>query len=180
MGNVAAFLMRRLATGLRVTYRTRSRVHSLWHSPRDRIHVAFSWPGSCVQWHGPRAQETSATTSSACLLRATVWPPGMHSWRNRSCWCIAEQLALVAWHLGSTTHVRLLLRIPARPNPRSSGAPTAGHASHQALGLRPILRLLSSASCRCPPLSSNVRPHQLPHTRLDDISVRGVHLCALQ
>ena len=43
--------------------------------------------------------------------------------------------------------------------PRSSGAPTAGHASHQALGLRPILRLLSGASCRCRPLSSNVRPH---------------------
>ena len=44
--------------------------------------------------------------------------------------------------------------------PRSSGAPTAGHASHQALGLRPILRLLSGASCRCRPLSSNVRPHR--------------------
>ena len=43
--------------------------------------------------------------------------------------------------------------------PRSSGAPTAGHAGHQALGLRPILRLLSSASCRRRPLSSNVRHH---------------------
>jgi hypothetical protein len=43
--------------------------------------------------------------------------------------------------------------------PRSSGAPTAGHAGHQALGLRPILRLLPSASCRRRPLSSNVRPH---------------------
>ena len=41
--------------------------------------------------------------------------------------------------------------------PRSSGAPTAGHASHQALGLRPILRLLPGASCRRRPLSSNVR-----------------------
>jgi len=43
--------------------------------------------------------------------------------------------------------------------PRSSGAPTAGHAGHQALGLRPILRLLSSAPCRRRPLSSNVRQH---------------------
>jgi len=40
-------------------------------------------------------------------------------------------------------------------NPRSSGAPTACHAGHQALGLRPILRLLSSAPCRCRPLSRN-------------------------
>ena len=42
--------------------------------------------------------------------------------------------------------------------PRSSGAPTVCHAGHQALGLRPILRLLSSAPSRCRPLSSNVRP----------------------
>jgi len=34
----------------------------------------------------------------------------------------------------------------------------ARRAGHQALGLRPILRLLSSAPCRCRPLSSNVRP----------------------
>jgi len=47
--------------------------------------------------------------------------------------------------------------------PRSSGAPTAGHAGHQALGLRPILRLLSGASCRRRPLSSNVRPRNQPH-----------------
>ena len=41
---------------------------------------------------------------------------------------------------------------------RSSRAPTAWHAGHQALGLRPILRLLSDAPrCRCR-LSSNVRP----------------------
>ena len=40
---------------------------------------------------------------------------------------------------------------------RSSRAPTAWRASHQALGLRPILRLLSGTPrCRCR-LSSNVR-----------------------
>jgi len=44
--------------------------------------------------------------------------------------------------------------------PRSSGAPTACHAGHQSLGLRPILRLLSSAPCHRRPLSSNVRPRK--------------------
>ena len=54
--------------------------------------------------------------------------------------------------------------------PRSSGAPTAGHAGHQALGLRPILRLLSGASCRRRPLSSNVRRRKpLPlHSSVDN------------
>ena len=46
--------------------------------------------------------------------------------------------------------------------PRSSGAPTACRTGHQALGLRPILRLLSSAPRRRCPLSSNVRPHSQP------------------
>ena len=40
---------------------------------------------------------------------------------------------------------------------RSSGAPTACHAGHQALGLRPILRLLPSAPYRCRPLNSNYK-----------------------
>ena len=44
---------------------------------------------------------------------------------------------------------------------RSSGAPTAWRTGHQALGLRPILRLLSSAPRRRCPLSSNVRPQIL-------------------
>ena len=48
---------------------------------------------------------------------------------------------------------------------RSSGAPTACRAGHQALGLRPILRLLSSAPCRCRPLNSNVRPRRLHRAR---------------
>ena len=49
-----------------------------------------------------------------------------------------------------------------RLTPRSSGAPTACRAGHQALGLRPILRLLSSTPCRRRPLSSNVR-HPVTH-----------------
>jgi len=53
------------------------------------------------------------------------------------------------------------LRAGCSLTPRSSGAPTACHAGHQALGLRPILRLLSSAPCRRRPLSSNVRPQKM-------------------
>jgi hypothetical protein len=43
----------------------------------------------------------------------------------------------------------------------SSGPPTALRASHQAQGLRPILRLLSGAQRRRGPLNSNVRLHKL-------------------
>jgi hypothetical protein len=43
--------------------------------------------------------------------------------------------------------------------PRSSGAPTSRRAGHQAQGLRPILRLLSSAPRCWLPLTSNVRQH---------------------
>ncbi len=45
-------------------------------------------------------------------------------------------------------------------NVRAKRATTAGHTGHQALGLWPILRLLSSASCRCRPLERGVRPQQ--------------------
>ena len=44
--------------------------------------------------------------------------------------------------------------------PRSSRAPTAWHAGHQALGLRPIVRMLSSAPSRRCHLNSNVRHRQ--------------------
>jgi hypothetical protein len=43
---------------------------------------------------------------------------------------------------------------------RSSGAPTAWRTGHQAQGLRPILRLLSSTPRCCLPLTSNVRQTQ--------------------
>jgi hypothetical protein len=58
---------------------------------------------------------------------------------------------------------------------RSSRAPTACHAGHQAQGLRPILRLLSSAPHRRCRLSSNVRLHegQAP------ASYRFLRLCQL-
>jgi len=55
-----------------------------------------------------------------------------------------------SWCLDTVIGLGKSLRI------RSSRAPTA-RAVHQALGLRLILRLLSSALCRCHPLSSNVR-----------------------
>ena len=49
--------------------------------------------------------------------------------------------------------------------PRSSGAPTAGHASHQALGLRPILRLLACAACRQMQLNFTLGIRKLQHRR---------------
>jgi hypothetical protein len=47
----------------------------------------------------------------------------------------------------------------ARPNPSVKPPPTAGRPGRQALGLRPILRLLSSAPRRRRPLGSHVRHH---------------------
>jgi hypothetical protein len=51
---------------------------------------------------------------------------------------------------------------------RSSGAPTSRRAGHQAQGLRPILRLLSSTPRCWLPLTSNVRHHAKPtaHIRM--------------
>ena len=48
--------------------------------------------------------------------------------------------------------------------PRSSGAPTAGHQA-RAGGTRYIFTSPGLASCRCRPLSSNVRPHKCTHSR---------------
>ena len=45
--------------------------------------------------------------------------------------------------------------------PRSSGAPTAGHQARPG-GTRYIFASPGLASCRCRPLSSNVRPHEMP------------------
>ncbi len=46
-----------------------------------------------------------------------------------------------------------------RLTPRSSGAPTAGHQARSG-GTRYIFASPGLASCRCRPLSSNVRPHK--------------------
>ena len=65
-------------------------------------------------------------------------------------------LCLSLW--SKTSHFWRCSRVLRGLTIRSSGAPTAWHTGHQALGLRPILRLLSSVSRRRRPLSSNVRP----------------------
>ncbi len=49
--------------------------------------------------------------------------------------------------------------------PRSSGAPTAGHQA-RACGTPSIFTGPGLASCRCRPLSSNVRPRKMQPTRL--------------
>ena len=64
---------------------------------------------------------------------------------------------------GSSNQSWLRLRGKWCLTPRSSRAPTAGRAGHQALGLRPILRLLSSTPHRRCRLNSNVRPQNSPH-----------------
>jgi hypothetical protein len=52
----------------------------------------------------------------------------------------------------------------------SSGPPTAGRASHQVQGLRPILHLLSGAPRCRGPLNSNVRPHRTcVHLRFEHV-----------
>jgi hypothetical protein len=62
--------------------------------------------------------------------------------------------------------------------PRSSGAPTSRRTGHQAQGLRPILRLLSSAPrCRLP-LTSNVRQHARA-LRFASISIQMRHSAAV-
>ena len=57
---------------------------------------------------------------------------------------------------------------PRRLTPRSSGAPTAGHQARSG-GTRYIFASPGLASCRCRPLSSNVRQHKVrivrPHGR---------------
>ena len=65
-------------------------------------------------------------------------------------------LCLSLW--SKTSHFWRCSRVLRGLTIRSSGAPTAWHTGHQALGLRPILRLLSSAPRHWRQLSSNVRP----------------------
>ena len=76
-------------------------------------------------------------------------------YRDCSCWQAASG---PEWRSCNLT--RATAASQCSLTPRSSRAPTAWHASHQALGLRPILRLLSGAPhCRCR-LNSNVRHRQ--------------------
>ena len=85
--------------------------------------------------------------------------------------CFHHRMVRYVWH-HRDKRLPLVQVAPSQKTrgltPRSSGAPTACRAGHQAPGLRPILRLLSSATYRCRPLSSNVRPgdEQDSHARL--------------
>ena len=83
--------------------------------------------------------------------------------RSQGCreeWHEPQQVGRRCTRQGSEEGAHTCYSAQRRLTTRSSGAPTACHAGHQALGLRPILRLLSSAPCRWRPLSSNVRPAQ--------------------
>jgi hypothetical protein len=74
------------------------------------------------------------------------------------CRCASGQI-LVAVGRVSRTVVQCHQESQRCLTPRSSGAPTSRRAGHQAQGLRPILRLLSSAPRCWLPLTSNVRRH---------------------
>ena len=70
--------------------------------------------------------------------------------------------------------VRLCRGRNCRLTLRSSGAPTAWRTGHQALGLRPILRLLSSTPRRRRPLSLHVRHHESSHSAFPAKSTCGL------
>ena len=72
----------------------------------------------------------------------------------------------------------LVVSAQRRLTPRSSCAPTARHAGHAALGLRPILRRLPSAPCRRRQLSSNVSHHRA--TQGKPLLLFARQLCRLQ
>ena len=74
---------------------------------------------------------------------------GLHRGRRVS----APKLLLLLFACTFTTAARCL-------TPRSSGAPTAGHQARSG-GTRYIFTALGLASCRCRPLSSNVRQRRV-------------------
>jgi len=122
--------------------------------------------------------EKAAPVQESCCRRSATNKPsscktagktlGLHRCGASSATFLPRtQVSRYRWHQLGTSRAAL----DSRPTPptrglstrcgltsRSSGAPTACRTGHQALGLRPILRLLSSAPCRRRPLSSNVRP----------------------
>jgi hypothetical protein len=94
--------------------------------------------------------EVVASRSRPSRYTGSAVQESMHPWPTNALNTFGACTSPAPW-VWSRTHRRL--------TPRSSGAPTAWRAGHQALGLRPILRLLSSVPCRRRPLSSNVRQH---------------------
>ena len=138
------------------------------------------------------SSQVSASRQAAVALKAGMsvssWgPPPSTAPRLRSAWSAAAGKLVArqpgqrgAACLGSSSPKSVATVAHYTPSrdltlccltPRSSRAPTAWHAGHQALGLRPILRLLSSAPrCRCR-LNSNVR-HQNRHRLVCQQEVR--------
>jgi hypothetical protein len=78
----------------------------------------------------------------------------------------ASAQILVAVGRVSRTFVQCKQETQRCLTPRSSGAPTSRRAGHQAQGLRPILRLLSSTPRCWLPRTSNVRHHFI---NVDDV-----------
>ena len=109
--------------------------------------------GFVSQFLGPAAVRSAVASFSS--VRSGRQDRGASAWSARS-GLLSFWFTKVS-NTGGTLHT---LPFPPTMMPnRSSRAPTACHAGHQALGLRPILRLLSSAPRRRCRLNSNVRQH---------------------
>ena len=112
----------------------------LWNTVRESVLRASRRPSFCgFAQLGQRRQ-------------ASPWPPA---------WAAAERPAIVVLRQSQRSRrhaARLSATAQCCLTPRSSGAPTAGH-QRPAGGTRYIFTVRALASCRCRPLSSNVR-HQ--------------------
>jgi hypothetical protein len=89
---------------------------------------------------------------------------------HRGSWYASDQI-LVAVGRVSRTVAQCHQEAQRCLTPRSSGAPTSRRTGHQAQGLRPILRLLSSTPRCWLPLTSNVRQH-IQALRFASISIQ--------
>ena len=159
---------------------------------------------SSVCWFARRGTTVSASRlRSGGRIRGYSLGPRYYSSSSASSvyWFAPPRAAFSAARIsaaGETVAVRFAMAAPVRPvapsrasqgsallllarglTLRSSRAPTARRAGQQALGLRPILRLLSSTPrCRAR-LNSNVRPHKRTLWALQRLKTRQSLSCRI-
>jgi hypothetical protein len=116
---------------------------------------------ACLASRWGQEAALAGIASQSCRPRRWLWP----SQRARLVWreqrgcrgAVGQILVVVSWV--SRTVGQCKQEAQRCLTLRSSGAPTSRRTGHQAQGLRPILRLLSSAPRCWLPLTSNVRQH---------------------
>jgi hypothetical protein len=117
---------------------------------------------------------SQSIAAQGCQSRGRSWPfqvVCLVQQRQGGCRGASGQIPMAAGRV-SRTVVQCHQEAQRCLTLRSSGAPTSRRAGHQAQGLRPILRLLSSAPRCWLPLTSNVMWHQslcscVPRTKLE-------------